>query len=718
MRKILPLFALLLGLGLAAQAQYPLVTVQDIQTVTGGQLSACVDSSSYNNDTVRVQGVVVTESAEAGFTTATRGQIWIRSGYGPYSGLDVIQFDDPNTNGMANLIQGDSVELTGVVFEFSDHETELIPLTGVNITILGAGATIQPTVVSIADLNDTNQENLLPTGEQWEGAYIEVQNVTVVSVDPFSGGTRVSFVVQDGSGNKLNVTDKFLAQRLPTGNPPGTFVAPNPGDTYGFIRGVIAHSPNGCTGATGRGYELSPYSAADYDLNSASPSIISVSRNLVTPTSSQAVTVSANISDNDGVATVTLNYAVGIGNTNYTQVNMTMSGGSATNGTWTGDIPAQADGAFVKYYVCATDISSNTSCSPSVPTQADPLFYRVRDNGTTIFDLQFVPSSFSTDRSGYNGMDVTVEGVVTASAEANNLGFVFIQQENELSHAGIMVTDNAGLATLNVGDKVTVSGTVNESFFHTRLEQVSSIQVNGTGTITPLVVDPTVFSDNSIINGPDEAYEGMLVTLENPNTSQCLTVVDENVDAPQNFAEYRLGNDCFTTTSGCRILAGRVTNSSYSSLNVSYINDPMWTTQDGTMNVAPFVVTACDNFASVTGVIAYTFGNFKMLPRNNADFAFNGSCAASVDPGYVGEVNAFPNPFQSSFNLSYSFEGVMNNVTASVYDIMGRELKSISLNATSGEAQIDASDLATGNYIVKVTADNGVIGIVKINKVW
>lgn len=718
MRKILPLFALLFGLGLAAQAQYPLVSIQDIQNVTPAQLAACVDTSLYNNDTVRVQGVVVTESDQAGFTTATRGQIWIRSGYGPFSGLDVIQFDDPNTNGMANLLQGDSVEITGVVFEFSGAETELIPLTGVNINILGSGASIQPTVVSIADLNNTNQENILPTGEQWEGAYIEVQNVTVVSVDPFSGGTRVSFIVQDANGNKLNVTDKFLAQRLPNGNPPGNFVAPNPGDTYGYIRGVLAHSPNGCTGATGRGYELSPYSASDYDLNSASPSIISVTRNLVTPTSSQAVTVSANVSDNDGVQTCTLYYAVGTSSTTYTPVTMTLSTGTATSGTWVGDIPAQADGTFVKYYVCATDVSSNTSCNPSVPTQADPLFYRVRDNGTTIFDLQFVPSSFSTDRSGYNGMDVTVEGVVTASAESNNLGFVFIQQENELSHAGIMLTDNAGLATLTVGQKVTVSGTVNENFFFTRLEQVSSINVNGTGTITPLVVDPTIFSDNSTINGPDEAYEGMLITLENPNASGCLTVVDPNVDAPSNFAEYRMGNDCFTTTSGCRVLAGRVTNTTFSSLNVSYVNDPMWTTQDGTMNVAPFVVSACDNFASVTGVIAYTFSNFKLLPRNNADFAFNGACAAAVDPGYVGEVTAYPNPFQSSFNLNYSFEGVMNNVTASVYDIMGRELKSISLNATSGEAQIDASDLATGNYIVKVTADNGVIGIVKINKVW
>ncbi|HHG85182.1 MAG TPA: hypothetical protein ENJ82_10595, partial [Bacteroidetes bacterium] len=471
MRKILPIITLLFAMALSAQAQYPLVTVQDIQTVTAMQLTACVDSSTYNNDTVRVQGVVVTPSNIAALTTATRGQMWIRSGYGPFSGLDVIQFSDPNANGMSNLVAGDSIEITGVVTEYQGSETEIIPLPGVNISILGSGASITATVVPVSDLNDPGQANNVATGEQWEGQYIEVQNVTVVSVDPFSGGTRVSFVVQDGNGNKLNVSDKFIAQRLPSGSPSGTFVAPNPGDTYGFIRGIIAHSPNGCTGGSGRGYELNPTDTSDYSLNSAAPSIISVTRNLVTPTSAQAVTVSANISDGDGIASVTLSYAIGVGNNTYTPVSMTMTSGTAMNGVWAADIPAQADGAFVKYYVCATDISSNTSCSPNVPSQADPEFFTVRDNGTTIVDVQFVPTSFSSANSGYNGLDVTLTGVVTGSAEANGLGFIFIQQENELAWAGIMLTDNPALANLKVGDIATVSGTVNENFGFTRLEQ-------------------------------------------------------------------------------------------------------------------------------------------------------------------------------------------------------------------------------------------------------
>lgn len=715
MRKVLPIIALLFAMALSAQAQYPLVTVQDIQTVTPMQLAACVDSSTYNNDTVRVQGVVVTPSADAAFTTATRGQIWIRSGYGPFSGLDVIQFDDPNSNGMSNLLPGDSVEITGVITEYQGSETEIIPLSGVNISILGSGSTISPTVVPVSDLNDASQSNNVATGEQWEGQYIEVQNVTVVSVDPFSGGTRVSFVVQDAQGNKLNVSDKFLAQRLPTGNPPGSFVAPNPGDTYAFIRGILVHSPNGCTGASGRGYEINPTDTSDYNQNSAAPSIVSVTRNLVTPTSSQAVTVTASISDGNGVGSATLYYAVGVGNNNYTQVTMTMTGGTAMNGTWEGDIPAQTDGSFVKYYVCATDISNNTSCSPNVPNQTDPSFYTVRDNGTTIVDIQFVPSSFSSDRSGYNGMDVTVEGVVTGSAEPNGLGFVFIQQENELAWSGIMCTDNPALATLTVGQKVTVTGTVNENFRYTRLEQISSVQVNGTGSITPVDVDPSDFTNYDIAT--NEAYEGMLVTLRNPDTTACLTVVDPNPASPSNFAEWRVGKDPFSPGDGCLILTGRVTNSAYSSLNVSYVNDIRWATDDGVMNVPPIVVQGGDKFGSITGVMAFTFGSFKLLPRNNDDFAFFGPCALSIEDALLGDIKAYPNPVDATFNLSYSFEGVMNGVTANVYDIMGRNLKTVALGSTSGETTIDAADLAPGTYVLKVVSNDGVIGVLKFNKV-
>lgn len=713
MRKFLPLLALLLGIWGASHAQYPIVTIQDIQTVSPANLAACLEASPIVGDTVQVVGTLVQKPDSAALTDNNSFQFWIRNGYGAFSGLDIIGFFDPNLIGVTNLEEGDSIRVTGVVTEFGPGETEIIPLDNVPITILGAGYTIAPTVVNVGDLNDNSQVNQLPTGETWEGQYIEVQNVTVVSVDPFSGNTRVSFVVADASGKRVNVTDKFLVQRLPNGSPAGTFIAPNVGDTYGYIRGVLSHSPNGCMGGNGRGYEISPTRVSDYGANASAPAIITVTRNHVTPTSSQAVTISAQIVDNSNfVASANLYYAVGVGTTSYTSVPMTLSTGTNTNGTWTGTIPAQSNGAFVKYYVSATDDSSNTGYNHAVPSGQDPYFYTVRDNGTTIVDVQFVPGTFTNASSGYQNMDVTVEGVVTASAEATNLGYVFIQQENELAWAGIMVTDNPSLATLTVGQKVRVTGTVQEDFNFTRIEQISSVQVVGTGTITPLDLDPSTFTTWGIATS--EPYEGMLINLKHPTTGQTLYVVDENADDPSNFAEWRVGKDVFTPTDGCRILTGRVTTSAYSSLNVSYVNDPMWATTDGVMNVPVIQVFAGDVVNNITGVMAYTFGNFKLLPRNNADV----NMITAVDPSLDLHVKAYPNPVYTQFRLAYDFGGLQMTATATVYDLMGRPVKTVTLDPNSGETLVDISHLAAGNYVVKVSAENeGLVEVVKIQKV-
>jgi Secretion system C-terminal sorting domain len=717
LRKALPLLAALVMTGLTAWAQYPLVTVQQIQNVSGAALSACSDTSSLNGDTVRVHAVVMTAPDSAAFTNATRGQMWVRSGYGPFSGLDVIQFSDPNLNGMSSLVVGDSVELTGYVLEFNGHETELVLLDGVQINILNGGASNNPININVADLNDATQANILPTGEQWEGQYVEIQNVTVVSVDPFSGGTRVSFIIQDGAGNRINISDRFRAQRLPNGTVPGNFVAPNVGDTYNAIRGIVVHSPNGCTGATnGRGYEIHPVRwPLDYDLASAAPSIISVMRSTVTPTSSQAVTVSANILDNStNVASANLFYAVGVGTTSYTQVAMSLSTGTNQNGTWTANIPAQADGAFVKYYVCASDNNGNQACNRAVPTGSDPFFYTVRDNGTTIVDVQFVPTTFGSANSGYDDMTVTVEGVVTGSAEATNLGFVFIQQENELAWAGIMLTDNPSLATLTVGQKVRVTGTVNESFGFTRLEQVSSIQTIGTGTINPITLSPGIFTTYSHAN--NEPYEGMLVDLACTGAN-CLYVVDANADDPGNFAEYRVGCDLFNPVDGCRVIAGRVTNSAFSSLNFSYVNDAQWATVDGIMNVPPIVVADGDDFGKLRGIIAYTFSNMKLLPRNNSDAIFTAGCGLSVEDRLNGSVELYPNPVEASFRVRYNVEGLNTSATATIYDLVGRPIKVVRLNGNNTETSIDATELAAGQYILKVTAENGgIIDMVKFSR--
>ncbi|MEL6651900.1 MAG: hypothetical protein AAFQ87_13950, partial [Bacteroidota bacterium] len=439
-------------IGLRAQDT---LSIQQIQTVAANDLAACIDTSFYLGDTVYTYGTVV---MDGGLAQATNGRnVWLQNGTGPFSGIDLYTINVPTPvpgTDVLDLLAGDSVVVLGIIDRFG-NETEILPL---QITVVGAGNPVQTLEIPLGDLNDGTQENQPETGEQWEGSYVTLTDLTVSSVSFFSGNSRVSFICSDAQGNLVNISDRFLVQRLP-GNG-GTFVAPSQGDRFDTIRGVVAHSANGCFGANGRGYEVYPFQESDYVVaqGAASPSISNISRNPVTPTASQDVTVSATIEDSDGnVTSATLHYAVGASNANYLTVPMTSSGS-----TYTGTIPntAYSDGDFVKYYITAEDNDMLTSTSPDINNNFDPIFFAVRDNGTRIFDVQFTP--FASGNSGYLGLEVTLEGIVTATADANDLGFVYIQEETGNAWTGLSLVQNAQLASLQRGDKVSVRGTIAE----------------------------------------------------------------------------------------------------------------------------------------------------------------------------------------------------------------------------------------------------------------
>jgi hypothetical protein len=574
-------------------------------------------------------------------------------------------------------------------------------LAGNSVTILGSGNAINSQVINLGDLNDAAKLNQLQTGEQWEGAFVELQNVTVTAVTYFSSNTRVSFDVVDASGNKINVSDRFMAGRMSTLG--GTFVPPNVGDTYTSIKGLILHSKNNCPGLNGRGYELHPFLTSHYVLGATSPLISNVSRNLVNPTSSQSETITATITDADGsVSGATLFYAIGASSNSYTSVPMTASGS-----TYTATIPAQANGTFVKYYITAIDNNNNTTFNPNPTPSTGTYFYTVRDNGTTIYDLQYTP--YTTGNSGYTDMTVTVTGEVTASAASGDLGYVYIQQPGQLAWAGIMLTGNATLSTLTRGQTVTVTGVVKEDFGFTRMESISAITTGSTtNAITPLILDPNVFTSYGFAT--NEQYEGMLIGVKNPTAGQPLRVVDVNADAvgaatTPNFGEYRVGSDQFDPNSGVRVLAGRQASTSFSSLNVSFVNSLTWATVDGTMNVPAILVSDTMTIDTLIGIMYYSFSNMKLLPRNNDDF-IGGNLSVGVREIKRSDISVYPNPVQYELFV----DGASAGSVVEVRDIAGRACKTESV---SGRTSISMNGLSSGLYMVNVKDHDGNVVLVK-----
>ena len=684
------------------------VTIAQIQEVSPANLAACDGNSSFLGDTVTTTGIVVMAGGLA--QSAGGRQIWIQDGPGPWNGLDVRHSGGAATTptDMLDLQPGDSVRITGVITNFQG-ESQIDPLTD-GVEVLDGGKSVWVSPVSVGDLNDDTRTNNLETGEQWEGVYVEIYDVTVSNVSFFASNTRVSFNVQDAAGNLMNISDRFLAQRLPANG--GTFVPPSVGTVFDTIRGVIAHSQNGCTGSGGRGYEMFPFDETDYvrAAGNSPPQVADLDRNPTVPTSSEDANISATIEDVDGsVVSATLYYAIGVSDVVYQPVAMTNDGGSG----WSAAIPntAYSDGDFVKYYICAVDNDSLMGCFPDVPgggNAGTPKFFVPRDNGAQIRDLQFTP--YSNGNSGYTNLEVTVDGVVISSAEADNLGTVFIQQAGGLTGwAGIQVVENSALATLAVGDYVRVTGTVAENFGLTRIQNTSSIEVLGSDSvITPLEIDPGIFSFYSFED--NEQYESMLIRLKNAAGGN-IFVVDANADAPNNFAEYRVGTDVFDPNSGSRVLAGRNTGSAPGSLNFSYVNDSSWATNSGVMNVDPVVVQYEDPFEYMQGVMFYSFGNMKLLPRNNADAVFLG---VNIEDEWAGsELVLYPNPTADNFKVKYSFPKAVK-AQFTLVDLMGRQLAQQAIHQMEGEASFSVAQLARGTYMLMIQVEGIVLDYKKI----
>lgn len=711
--RLLFLFAICLSLSGFSQT-YDTLSINDIQFVPQTTLATCVDTSVYQNDTVWIYGTVLMDGGLA--QSAGGRNVWLQSGGGPFNGIDMYAFGVPTPipgDDILDLSAGDSVEVLGIV-GFFGAESEILPL---EINVINFGRKTVATQIDIADLNDNQRINLPSTGEQWEGQYVELNNVTVTSVDPFSGGSRVSFNVADAAGNTMNVSDRFLVQRLPANG--GTFVAPTVGTVYDTLRGVIAHSANGCFGANGRGYEMYPFKSSDYvvQAGSSGPLISGITRNPVAPMSSQDVNVSATIEDVDGtIDTASLYYAVGLNSTNYFAVPMT---GSGT--TYTGTIPATAfsDGDLVKYYVCATDNDMLSSCGPDVPsTTGDPIFFFVRDNGVNITDVQFAP--FSNDNSGYAGLDVTLTGIVTATSSTDDLGFVYIQQPGEDKWAGLALTQNQDLNSLVRGDEVSVTGTIIESFDMTSMIVNSVTTLSQNNTLPAVVeVNPGDFTNYDV--AVTEPYESMVVTLVGDNGAD-IYVVEENSDAPNNFAEYRVGRDPFDPAVGCRVLAGRVTGSAFSSLAFSYVNDSTWLDNSGIMTVPACVVTAGDTMTSLAGIMYHSFGNMKLLPRNNADApGYSGANCVNGIGGTDGLedllgnslMTVYPNPAKELVTLRYEMERPLDAEVV-LLDMMGRVLASQALTGASGEVSFRTASLPRGTYLVSIQTERELVSRHKV----
>lgn len=720
------------GMAIGAYAQYPVVPIRDIQYVDATRLGACNDSASYFGDTVTVVGIVIMDgnltevasgSVQGGFRPGVHLLDTAGGGImGDFRGIQImgVYFDASNkqlpVNDIYNLYAGMTVKVTGIISRFAG-ETQMTPLDNTSLTVLGTGTAPKPLKVDLGKLNDNNRINILPTGEEYEGSFVELKDVTVISVNPFSGN-RVSFDVQDANGNKINVSDRFLVQKTPsysTTRPSapysqGKFVAPVIGTRYESLKGVILHSANGCLGGTGRGYELNPFDTSHYKVGVTPPSISEINRNPEVPKATENVVVSAKITDSDGSVTTTeLYYSSNESDpaTSFTKVTMTLKSG--TTDEYEATIPMQPNGTLVRYYLKAIDNMTNTTLVPSSAMSSKPnfLFYTVRPNGMTIQDIQKV-LDYSADNSPYLGKQVTVKGVVTASAKSYDLEYVYIQDPDFNEWSGIYCTGNSDLIKLYRSEEVIVTGTVQESFGFTTLNVTSVSKTGNRKDVAPITItqnDSAKFASREI-----EKYESMLVQYVNAGGGK-IKVINPKLS---NFGEYIIGtDDANSWNQSARVQAGIQNNNNSSSLWVSVVSDTTLRTQNGEMQVPAVKAEKGQTLDTLVGILYYGFSVWTYKPRNNDDLkGFSPTLEKAQYPEIPasvysfakgGKISIYPNPAES--NVFVTTEQIGAPIFMTISDLSGKEV--IRTEENSGSLSADVSSLNAGIYLVRVFLSDG-----------
>ena len=264
-----------------------------------------------------------------------------------------------------------------------------------------------------------------------------------------------------------------------------------------------------------------------------------------------------------------------------------------------------------------------------------------------IYDIQFTtaPSGDSPEM----GNIVTTKGVITGIVKNGPDRHAFFIQDSALAWNGLYIYERND-STLAIGDSVEVTGTVAEFNGTTELTFVSNVTVLNSGNTLPTPVL------NSTMNGNMEEWEGVLINVINAQ--------------------------CVNTTGGFGI----------------------WEVNDGSgilkadddiffYHLTAVVGTNYD----VTGIGHYSFGDYKILPRDFNDI----SISTSVEELSKNEVNVYPNPTTGVLNFNLN----VNNASINIIDITGKTLKSVHTN--SNNFSMNLNTFSNGLYFYNVIDSEG-----------
>ena len=670
MKKIKVMISALITIGALVFAQT--TPICDVQYVSDADLQNCVDQSSMMDETVTIEGYVTFPP----LTTSSHGQggesIFIQSTNcsvdGTWSGVNVYHHTDGSM--ISGFMKGDYIQVTGNVTEYSTggyNWTEVVPI--VPAALLSFGDPLAPTVLPAngCEFGGTGIDcDDLLTGEPWEGVYIELHDVTVVNdhYDDYSSWTVENadgcLMLISATADSMRTIDDSRGPGL-IETPGDLFVIPSNGTTIEMVRGVV-------DGRFGN-FSINPISpTVDIIFGDViCPVVETHTRDPFVPTSADAITISYYAYDPDGtISNASICYSVdgGIGQC----YNIYDDG----TGTYSITIGPFDDGEMVTYYAEFTD---NDGCT----TTDTDYFFTVRDDGLTIYDVQYNPFG---DASGYEDMIVTVSGYVVADTVDFPYAHGVVIYDGSGEYSGLWISGNyTNYDRLMVkGDYVTVTGEIFEHYSKTKLslQEGTPPIIHSSGNPLPAPIALTT------AEATDEAWESVFVAVSGVE----VTDIDPDGNG-HSYGEFVIDDG----SGGLRV-------DDYGIHNFHNYND-----ENGEFVQNVFVG---DAFQSIVGILDYTYSNYKLQPRSDDDFS---DCTIGdvTDDGNINVLDviravniALGSHDPSSVELcaaDWNGDGIVN-----VLDVIGIVQYILNGKLTAESATFSELAIADGNLVLNSDA--------------
>jgi hypothetical protein len=609
-------------------AQIDTVTIYQLQHVTD---PAVDDTSPLLGDTIVVRGMVMHSPRE--LYVGARWATYIidpDSFPNPWSGFFIIQ--DDTTQGINTLFglvePGMVCSFTGVVSEYNGlsqinlYSSSFKPDPIIPVTIESAGNPLpEPLLLTTLDFQDR------AAGEKWEAMWVQFNNASIIN--NAVSGNRASFTDISGGLTYLDDYFNWFRDRIVAGSykwpPSGTLI-----NAKGFVRHTAVNE-----------YSINPRNDDDLEKLTTPPVIETVLRSPGVPTTRGDVIIKTKITDNSVVSKAVLNYSVN--EAAFQQVDMTVT----TADTFTAKIPAQSDGAFVRYFIYAEDDAASGTKMPA-DTSRSVYFYVLRKNGLTIKDLQYT-WEYPSDASGYMGYEVTVKGVVTT--DKTNFPNSYYIEDQEAAWSGMWIRDLYH-KDFAIGDQVQITGKVYESYGVTNISVTDSANgatLLGSGNAIAPVKMTT--GELTTAGAYGEVYESVLVRLEN------LNVTNTFPDGAYNYGEFAVNDG----TGEIRVDDNN-TDSRRATFNGNY---------DTTY-------VKGGHIEAMIAIHGYSHGNYKLLPRGYDDiinYTAIGNEPASTVNEFCLDQN-YPNPFNPNTTIQFRIAR-SGNYTLTVYNVLGQRLATL-----------------------------------------